>query len=125
MNIYKDSKGFPTVGIGHKFEKGEVIKNKYNEKDIDDLFTIDLNESKVIAKNVFPSLNNHPDKVQIILVSLSFNMGQGGIKKFSKFRNAIENKNYKVAANELKNSKWFCQVGNRAKDYVNILNNAK
>jgi lysozyme len=122
---YKCSMGFDTVGVGHKFEIGEKIKARYSESEIRELFNQDLRESMAIAKNVFPSFDSQPDEIKLILVSLSFNLGKGGINKFKKFRAAIEAKNYKQAARELKDSRWYSQVGLRGKKYVSILNSIK
>jgi lysozyme len=86
------------------------------------LFAGDLAEARAIAKKVFPNFHSHNDKMQILLISLCFNLGEKGINKFVKFKEGIAVKNYKTAAKELKNSKWFYQVGDRGRDYVNILN---
>jgi len=122
-NIYKCSRGFITVGLGHKFEKGEKIKSYYSDAEINNFFAQDLKEAKVVAQRVFPNFNSHSNEVQILLVSLCFNMGEGGINKFVKFKKAVAVKNYKAAAKELKNSLWFSQVGNRGNHYVQLLNN--
>lgn len=122
---YKCSAGFSTVGIGHKFERGELIKSSYSKEEINTLFVKDLQEAKLIAKRVFPSFNSQPDKIQIVLTSLCFNLGEGGIRKFIKFRAAINSNNYSLAAKELQDSKWSRQVGNRGRDYVRVLNSIK
>lgn len=119
---YIDSRGFPTVGIGHKFEKNEKRKSKYTESEIDSFFKKDLQDAISIAKKTFPNFDSVPKEVKIHLVSLCFNLGEGGISKFVKFKSAIGSKNWKDAAKELKNSKWYSQVGNRGKDYVEFFN---
>ena len=118
---YKCSMGFNTVGIGHKFEKWEKIKSNYSNKEIDELFKTDLNEAKIIARKVFPTFDKQPDEIQILLVDTCFNMGESGIKKFVKFRAAIESKNYKLAAQEIKNSKYYHQTGRRAERHYQTL----
>jgi len=123
LKPYKCTQGFWTVGVGHKFERGESIKSSYSINEVNELFKNDLSEAKAIARKVFPTFDAQPDQVQILLCSLSFNLGQGGISKFVKFRAAINSNNYKVAANELQNSRWHKQVGNRGIKYVNILRN--
>lgn len=120
---YIDSRGFPTVGIGHKFESGEPRKSSYTDAEIDKLFKQDLEDAIVIAKRVFPNFDSLPKDVKIKIVSLCFNLGQGGISKFKDFRSAILKNDWKTAAAELKDSRWFKQVGRRARDYVNFFNN--
>lgn len=119
---YRDSRGFLTVGIGHKFEKGEKTKENYSNVEIDSFFRSDLKEAQQIAMKVFPSFNSQPDKIKILLVSLCFNLGEGGINKFKDFKKAIDKKQYNVAANELKDSLWYRQTGKRGVSYVSILN---
>jgi len=123
---YKDAGGF-SVGIGHFLGKNGVNINKvYTSREIDNFFNNDLKKAKVAAKRVFPNIDKHPENIQIVLVSLTFNMGEGGVSKFKKFRAAIEKKDYSAAAAaELKDSKWFRQVGNRGRDYIEVLNNFK
>lgn len=120
--VYIDSRGFPTVGIGHKFEAGEKRKSSYTDSEIDQLFKQDLQDAIKISKRVFPNFDSLPKEVKVKIVSLAFNLGEGGISKFKKFRNAIAKRDWKTAAAELKDSRWYSQVGRRARDYVNFFN---
>ena len=120
LTKYIDSHGNATIGIGHKLIKGENY-TYITERECNMLFTRDLERAKAIAKRVFPSFDTQPHKVKLILVSLCFNMGEGGINKFVRFKTAIHNKDYKLASLELKQSRWFTQTGNRGVKYTNIL----
>lgn len=119
---YKCSAGHLTVGIGHKLLPSDKIKNKYTEVEIDNFFISDLKSALTIARNKFPSFDTQPKEVKLVLVSLCFNLGDVGVSKFTKFRQAINKSNYYMAANELKDSLWYKQVGLRGKKYVMILN---
>jgi lysozyme len=70
-------------------------------------------------------LYNHfkefPEKIQMCLVDLMFNMGLGKMKKFVNTNRFIEDKDWKLAANGLKNSLWYKQVGVRAREIVKII----
>lgn len=122
-NPYKDSvHKFVTVGIGHKFEKGERIKSEYSDSEIRNFFKSDLDDAIRIAKSNFNNFDSLPKGVKVHLVSLAFNLGKGGIRKFVDFKGAIQKKDFKTAAKELKDSIWYNQVGRRAKDYVNFFN---
>jgi len=120
LSVYVDPTGNKTIGIGHKLKNGENYKN-INETICNELFAVDLEIAKRIAMKTFPSFDKQPKEVKLILVSLSYNMGAVGINKFVKFKQAIHLRNYKQAANELKDSKWFRQVGNRGTKYTAIL----
>ena len=50
-------------------------------------------------------------------------MGRGGIQKFNDFRSAIAKRDWKVASNELADSRWAKQTGRRAKDYIQFFKN--
>lgn len=65
-------------------------------------------------KNTFKSLN---PKVQSVLTDMSYNMGLKKLSGFKKMKSAIESGDMETAAEEMKNSKWFGQVGNRSKKH--------
>lgn len=119
---YSCSVGVLTVGIGHAFTKSEHVKPYYFDWEITELFAKDLNKAEKDAKDLFESFEDHPKEIQLILVSLSFNLGKTGLNKFVKFRKAIESFKYDSAAKELIDSKWFKQTGKRGVRYASILN---
>lgn len=122
--VYKCSAGFNTVGIGTNLDSRKIkarVGQKFSDSQIQAWAREDIMRAERIAKQVFPSFNKQPKQVQILLVSLSYNLGQGGISKFKDFRGAIEKNNYKLAAAELKDSRWYFQVGFRGRKYVEIL----
>ena len=123
LNPYKDSKGNWTVGIGHYIKPGEFIKTKYTHSEIIELFDKDLSIAQKDARKLFRTFDNQPKDVKLVLVSLSFNLGYNRLSKFVRFRAAIDKRDYKTAANELKDSLWYKQIGLRGKKYYNIINN--
>jgi lysozyme len=52
---------------------------------------------------------------------MAFNVGPNNLKKFSKFISHINTNKYAMAADEMRNSLWYKQVGNRAKDLESIV----
>jgi lysozyme len=52
---------------------------------------------------------------------MRFNLGGTGFRKFKKMIAAINNNDFMTAALEMKNSKWFDQVGKRAKTLINMM----
>ena len=122
---YVCSKGFKTVGIGHKFEAGERVKSFYSNQEVNNFFKQDLDEALRAAQVNFPSFSRQPYQIKLVLVSLCFNLGNNGISKFVKFRRAINNQNYTLAGSELKNSLWYKQVTGRANKYISIIQGVK
>ena len=60
------------------------------------------------------------------MTDMMFNIGPGSFRHFKKMISALnmaldDPNQYRVAANEIKNSKWAKQVGKRMQDIVNIL----
>ncbi len=99
------------IGIGHH-EIG--LENRYyDDNEIDRLFASDLQVALTDAHALFPNYDKQPDKVKLVLLSLSYNLGLTRLARFVKFRNAIEHNNYAKAANELRESKWFTDVKRR------------
>ncbi len=66
-------------------------------------------------------INEIPEEAKDVIVDLTYNMGYPTISEFKNLRQAIENKDWNKAADELENSNWYKQTGNRAKTHVNTL----
>jgi GH24 family phage-related lysozyme (muramidase) len=69
----------------------------------------------------FQNFNRLPREVKIILISLYYNLGERGIRNFRNFESSIKERDFQKAADHLKDSKWFTQVGNRGRDYFDTL----
>ena len=54
---------------------------------------------------------------------MRFNLGETRFAKFIKFKEAILNFDFNGAASEIKNSRYYYQVGNRAKKHIDTLEN--
>lgn len=116
---YKDSEGVMTGGRGHQLTKEE--KKLYPEgttipnKVVQDWFTIDMKEADDDITELLELHKVHvPDEVFDILHNMTFNLGKKGMAKFNKMWVAIELGDWSTAAKEMKDSKWFGQVKNRA-----------
>ena len=64
-----------------------------------------------------------PDEVQEILVNMMFNMGRTRLAKFKNFRAALEDHDWKRAAVEGRDSRWYRQVTNRAERLMTPMEN--
>jgi lysozyme len=77
------------------------------------------------AQNHFKNFSEQPLEVKYALTDLAYNMGLPKLSTFKKFTKAIENNDYKKAAAELKNSKYYNQTGRRAKAHTEFFNTFK
>jgi lysozyme len=114
--------GHLTVGIGHALTPLDPKKSRYSDKEIASFFNKDYANAVRIAKSLYFNFEGHPKAIRLVLLSIIFTVGEGGIKKFRKFNAAILSRDYPLAAVELKDSIWFSQVGwERAKNHVETL----
>ena len=119
-DIYLDHLGFKTVGIGHLIIKNDPeynlkVGDKISDERIDELYRSDINKTISDAKIVFKDWDNFQEELKLIILNMLFNLGLTRFRGFRKMIVHIENKNYKGAAIEMEDSKWFKQVPNRAK----------
>ena len=126
-DVYKDSKGFLTVGYGHLIDMGspkDIQKlqegDSITEERAHQLFEQDYNEHKDAATKI-PGYNQADEKQQAALIDLTFNMGPDWHKDFPKFTAAFKAGNYELAGAELENSKWYGDVARRAPTIVSLI----
>ena len=65
--------------------------------------------------------NDLPDSVQDALINLSFNMGIARLLQFKRMLLALKNKHWIKAADELLDSRYATQVGQRALDVAEMI----
>lgn len=108
--------GYLTIGYGRNLEsKGITID------EAEFLLNNDVNEVIESLINQIDFFIMLPEPAQEVLVDMAFNMGIVKLLTFTKFLNALREKNWLKAAEEMENSKWYKQVGNRAKELVKII----
>jgi len=135
--VYPDSLGIPTIGIGFNLNRHDTMgrlkslgldynkvrngQQSLTDKQVYSLFKEDLQESIQAARSFLPSFNEYSAKVQSVIIDMAFNLGSHGLGKFEDFRKALINKDYQTAANEMVDSKWHGQVGNRSIELENMI----
>ena len=128
QEVYSDSLGLKTLGIGHlltdkdDFEEGvtypmEVI-NKLFEEDYNIAFNDahDLLEDKDIP---------YDPMVESVLIEMAFQLGLPRLKKFIKFIQGLQEEDYKKAADEMIDSRWAKQTPARAYELSTLIRNIK
>lgn len=127
--IYKDHLGYPTFGIGHLVldsdpEYGQEVGTPVSEERCLEVFDHDLEVTVNECKVLFSDFDEKLDEVQEILINMMFNMGRTRLSKFKKFIGALNEENYDEAANQMMDSRWYNQVGNRSVRLVERMRNA-
>lgn len=119
---YRDSRGLWTVGVGHLI--GPTLPPEWNkiftDQEINQLFAKDYAEHKAAAERIpgFEKLNANGKGA---VIDLTFNMGPAWYKKFPAASAALAKGDMQTFANEMQNSAWFRQVGNRGPTIVAMI----
>ena len=80
-----------------------------------------MKKSKSHLENTYDNFHDHPHQVKAILHDMHYNLGSNGLAGFKKMNAAINSRDYKIAAEELKDSKYYTQTGRRAKTHYQTL----
>jgi len=108
LKPYKCPAGKLTIGIGRNIDDNGITKDEAFY-----LLDNDLQECEKSCRdlNWYSELS---DTRKCVIIELCFNIGFAGLKKFKKMIEAIERKDWTVAAYEMLDSEWAVQVGKRA-----------
>jgi len=117
--VYLDHLGYPTFGIGHLIrgtdpESGKPEGFPVSKERVEEAFKQDLLMVESDVVRLFPSFYQLSEDVQHVLCNMVFNLGATRLGKFKNFRGAIADGDYKTAAAEMKDSRWYDHVTNRA-----------
>ena len=119
-NLIKEN--FQTVGVGHKIQKGEEVPTTI--EGLFELFDKDFDVALKNAKSIIDEDSISPDAFGI-LVDMNFQMGKEGTLGFERMLAAMKDRNYKLAAKELLDSKFAKQTPNRAMELAEVLMDAE
>jgi lysozyme len=129
---YFDSVGVKTIGYGFNMQRADMesimqrvgaIKpyTRINDEQMENILDITVKEAIDKTKDLFYNLEEHPRNVQLVLCDMMFNLGPSRLSQFKKMIDAVNNRNYNKAADEMVDSRWYIQVGNRSKHLVNLM----
>lgn len=133
--VYLDTKGIPTVGVGHNL-KARPLPAAWTFPLSDDQVDVLLEQD---LENTYADLDRSVawwlglnDARQRVLANMCFNMGISRLLDFAKMLAAARIGNYEVAADEMLDSKWARDVGigtpekpGRALRLANMMRNGK
>ena len=129
LQVYQDHLGIDTIGIGRNLEDRGITDGELSfiNKTMEEVYEIGLTEEEayylcmndiaIVEKELLankPIVNQLDAVRQMVLVDMSFNMGVPRLMKFKNMWAAIEREDYLVACEEMIDSRWANQVGNRA-----------
>lgn len=106
--LYQDSLGIWSGGIGRNMQNG------FSDDEINLMFENDLRRAVNDAIAVCPTFEFLSDVRKAVLVNMAFNMNKVRLRGFVKMLEAIACKDFDRAADEMLDSLWAKQVGERA-----------
>ena len=128
LEIYHDHLGLPTVGIGHLIldsdeESGKPLGTEITEERCVELFESDLESVLDDCKILHDGWDGYPQEVKQVVANMMFNMGRTRLSKFKNHNAALVSGDWKEAAVEGRDSRWYKQVTNRAERLMSRLEN--
>ena len=116
---YHDHLGFLTLGVGHLVldtdpEINKPVGTPVSEERIKECLNNDLD---IVCEELDRNMSwwrGLDGTRQRVLANMCFNLGYPRLSKFVKFIAAMQKGDWKKASEEMMDSKWATQVGNRA-----------
>ena len=117
--IYLDHLSLPTCGVGHLIKEtdpefGLEVGTKIDEERVNELFDEDIKVTLDECTYLYEDFYTLPEEAQLIIANMMFNLGRPRLSRFLKMKKAVGNKDWIEASNQMKDSKWYRQVPNRA-----------
>ena len=98
-----------TIGIGRNLDDVGISK-----EEAEMLLKNDIYEATNQLLNAFPFMATFSDVRISAMINFTFNVGIGTVRKFSNTIEYLKNEDWEAAADEMMDSKWAEQVGDRA-----------
>jgi lysozyme len=116
---YLDHLSLKTCGIGHLCREDEPefdleLGAKVSEERVTELFEQDIQTVIQDCKKIYDDWDKLPEEVKQIIANMMFNLGRPRYSKFRKHIQAVMDGNWKESANQMRDSRWYRQVTNRA-----------
>lgn len=110
---YRCPAGKLTIGVGRNLDAKGISTLEAMM-----MLANDINATLDGLIEAFPWWERLDDARSRVLISMAFNLGIDGLRKFRRFLSALEAGDYERAAAEMRNSAWYGQVGERGPKLV-------
>lgn len=114
--VYKCPAGRLTIGVGRNIEDKGIT-----EEEALYLLRNDKTECEQDLSLIFDDYSELSENRQRVLIDMRFNLGPGRFRQFQRMISAVRYKDYHRAAEEMENSNWYSQVGQRARNLVTMM----
>lgn len=135
--VYKDTEGHPTIGVGFNLDRADARQKiealgldydkvrsgevSLDKGQIDSLRDADVDHAIEAARDNVSNFDGLSDNRQAALTDMAFNLGSEGLSKFKNTIDAVESGDFEKAAEEMADSQWAGQVGNRSAEDIELM----
>lgn len=116
LKPYRCTAGKLTIGFGRNLEDKGIT-----EEEAEFLLDNDIKAVITACRETFSWFAFLDNVRAAVVADMVFNLGLSGFLKFKDTIAAIRSRNWEGAADEMKNSAWYGQVGNRAAELVEMM----
>ena len=121
--VYNDHLGYATFGIGHLIldsdpEQGSSVGTPVSESRVAEAFESDIVGVVSDCESLYDDFEDLPEEAQQIIANMMFNLGRPRLSKFVGMKRGVDSKDWNGAADEMVDSRWYRQVGERAERLV-------
>ncbi len=110
LKVYECPAGKPTIGRGRNLEDKGI-----SQAESDMMLNNDVVEAHLLLKNALGFYENLNVNRKSVLIDMVHNLGYSGLLRFRKMMGAIQNGDFDEAARQIQQSRYWNQVGSRAK----------
>ena len=118
-HAYEDSEGYWTIGVGRLIDQRKGGRLRPDE--IDYLLENDLKFLMADLDRALPWWRRMSETRQLVVADMAFNLGIAGLLAFKKALAAMQAQDWPTAAAEMKDSRWYAQVGKRAETLCTMI----
>lgn len=125
-DVYRDTRGFLTVGIGHKVIPTDnlVLGQRITDAKIDALFKQDTAVAFEAAKKQAKELGRYTPDFIAALTAVNFQLGTGWKNNFENTYLDLKKGNEESAIRRLKQSAWYNQTPVRVAAFIEAIQEA-
>ncbi len=114
--VYRCPAGKLTVGVGRNLEDKGIT-----EEEALFLLRNDIAECEDDLRSIFTEYDTLDESRKRVLIDMRFNLGPSRFRQFKKLIAAVKEKDFSRAADEMKDSNWYRQVGKRAETLLEMM----
>lgn len=116
LKPYRDTVGKLTIGVGRNLDDVGI-----NFGEAMFMLSADIEKAAAATAKYINNFSDLSENRQAALANMAFNLGERGFSLFLKMIDAIQAGDFELAAQQMLESRWANQVGNRAKDLATLM----